>query len=267
MSKRLSQIRSALPKIGQNKEGQVTIFIIIAIVIVALGILIYMFYPEIKSTIGVETKNPSAYLQDCLEPDIKNSIEELALQGGSINPPHYIMYNGKRIEYLCYTNEYHKACVMQQPLLDNHIEEEIKNNIQKKAKECLNSLKESYENRNYQVNLKQGDIKVELIPKRILVKLNYPMTLSKENTETHDSFDVIVNNNIYELVSIANSILNWEANYGDAETTLYMNAYHDLKVEKLKQTEGSIIYILTDRNNLNKFQFASRSFAWPPGYG
>ena len=46
-----------------------------------------------------------------------------------------------------------------------------------------------------------------------------------------------------------------------------MNYYHDLNVEKKKQSDGSTIYILTDRNNENKFQFASRSVAWPPGYG
>jgi len=77
---------------------------------------------------------------------------------------------------------------------------------------------------------------------------------------------VILNNNLYELVSIVNSILNWEARYGDSETTIYMNYYHDLKVEKKKQSDGSTIYILTDRNTLDKFQFASRSVAWPPGY-
>ena len=44
-----------------------------------------------------------------------------------------------------------------------------------------------------------------------------------------------------------------------------MNYYHDLKVEKNKQTDGSTIYILTERDTENKFQFASRSVAWPPG--
>ena len=77
----------------------------------------------------------------------------------------------------------------------------------------------------------------------------------------------MLNNNLYELVSITNSILNWESKYGDAETTVYMNYYHDLKVEKMKQSEGTTVYILTDKNNENKFQFASRSVAWPPGYG
>jgi hypothetical protein len=75
-----------------------------------------------------------------------------------------------------------------------------------------------------------------------------------------------LNNNLYQLVNIADSIIDFESIYGDSETTIYMNYYHDLKVEKLKQIDESTIYILTDRTDGNKFQFASRSYAFPPGY-
>ena len=108
---------------------------------------------------------------------------------------------------------------------------------------------------------------IELLPKRIVGIFNYSLILTKGSTERYDSFSVVLNNNLYELVSIASSILNWEARYGKAESTIYMNYYHDLKVEPKLQSDGTTIYILTDRNNGNKFQFASRSVAWPPGYG
>jgi len=117
------------------------------------------------------------------------------------------------------------------------------------------------------VELREGGVEIELLPKRVIVTSNRSLILTKDGTEIYDSFEVIVHNNIYELVSVANSILKWETNLGDSETTTYMNYYHDLKVEKKKQTDGSTVYILTDRNNGNKFQFASRSIAWPPGYG
>jgi hypothetical protein len=41
--------------------------------------------------------------------------------------------------------------------------------------------------------------------------------------------------------------------------------YHDLKVEKKKQIDETSIYILTNRDTGEKFQFASRSYAFPPG--
>lgn len=244
-----------------------TIFIIIAIVIVALGILIYFFYPQISTSLGFAEQNPTEFMQNCVEEEIKARVSVLSLQGGSLAPKHYILYNNEKIEYLCYTGEYYKTCVMQQPMLKAHIENEIKGSIAGTVENCFNDLKSSYEKQGYNVDLNQGEVSVELLPKRIVAELGSSMTLTKADAKNYDAFRVVVNNNLYELVSIANSILNWETHYGDAETTTYMNYYHDLKVEKKKQSDGTTIYILTDQNTGDKFQFASRSVAWPGGYG
>jgi len=252
-----------------EKKGQVTIFIIIAVLLVAMVILFFIFRDNIPSEIGGTKKqaNPYAFIQGCLESEIKTNVDKLALQGGSVNPKHYILYQGERIEYLCYTEEYYKTCTMQQPNLQGHIEKEIAEAIQTKSRECFNSMKDIYEKQNYEVSLRLGEASVELLPRRIVTTFNHTLILRKGDSKTYDSFNIILNNNLYELISIASSILNWEARYGDAETTLYMDLYKNLKVEKKKQTDGSTVYILTNRDNLNKFQFSSRSLAWPPGLG
>lgn len=253
--------------ISSQKKAQITIFIIIAIMIIIIAVLLFMFFPGAKNWFG-EEENPSAYIQNCIEKDVKIAVDKLSPQGGSIEPKHYILYNDEKIEYLCYTQDYYKTCVMQQPMLKNHIESEIENEINAKSDECFDDMKTNFEKKGYNVNLVKGNMNVELLPKRISVNFNSSLTLLKgEESQKYQSFSVALNNNLYELVSIANSILNWEARYGDAETTIYMNYYHDLKVEKKLQGDGTTIYILTDRNNGNKFQFASRSVAWPPGYG
>lgn len=253
--------------LSKSKRSQVTIFIIIAIVIVALGILIYLFYPQISTSLGFAEQNPTEFMQNCVEEEIKARVSVLSLQGGSLAPTHYILYNNEKIEYLCYTGEYYKTCVMQQPMLKAHIENEIKGSIASTVNDCFSDLKSSYEKQGYNVGLNKGEVSVELLPKKIVADLGSSITLTKADTKNYDAFRVVVNNNLYELVSIANSILNWETHYGDTETTTYMNYYHDLKVEKKKQSDGSTIYVLTDWNTGDKFQFASRSVAWPPGYG
>lgn len=248
-----------------KKRGQITIFIILAIVIVVLGVLIFLFFPKIQTGLGISTNNPQIFIQNCMEEEIENTVSVLSSQGGSFDPRNYFLYQDEKIEYLCYTGEYYIPCVMQQPMLKQHIENEIKNEINSKKKECFDSLRENFESLGYTVALKEGGTKVELLPNRIVVAFENDLTLTKEDSERYDKLSVIVNNNLYELVSITNSILNMEARYGDSETTVYMNYYHDLKVEKKKQTDGTTIYILTDRNKGDKFQFASRSIAWPPG--
>lgn len=250
-----------------RKKGQITMFVIVAIIIVVAAVLLFFAYPAIKTNIGLTSKNPSGFMQSCLEDKIKEGINKMSVQGGSLEPEVYYLYNNEKIEYLCYVKSYYQTCVVQQPMLKKHMEEELKEYIEEDTKECLAELKTNYENKGYNVEMKNGDIDVEFLPRVISVNFNDSIILTKEESEQYESIRVSVNNNIYELVSIANSILSWESKYGDAETTTYMNYYHDLKVEKKKQSEGTTIYILTNRDSGEKFQFASRSLVWPPGYG
>ena len=250
-----------------EKRGQLTIFIIIAVVIVALGIAVYFFSPQIKTGFGATTNNPSLFMQSCIKSNIESSVNTISSQGGSVNPEHYFLINDEKIEYLCYTDEYYVPCVMQQPLLKQHIETEIKNDISAEVNSCFDSLKKSFESQAYIVNLVRGNTTVELVPGKVEVTFNNDLTLTKTGTERYEKIVVDLDNNLYELVSIANSILNIEAQYGDSETTTYMDYYHNIKVEKNKQGDGSKIYILTNRDMGNKFQFATRSVAWPPGIG
>jgi hypothetical protein len=248
-----------------QKKAQVTIFVIIAVVIVALGALAYFFIPKIQTGFGVSTNNPDVYMQNCMEDYVKEAVSTMSVQGGSFNPANYILYNGTKVEYLCYSSEYYTACAMQQPLLKEHIESELERHVKAQKELCLDSLRESFERQGYNVALGQGGTGVELIPGKIRVTFNNTLTLTKESSERYDHLSVVVDNNLYELVGIANSILNMEARYGNSETTIYMDYYHNLKVEKSEQTDGSTVYRLTDRKDGSVFQFASRSIAWPPG--
>ena len=253
---------------GANKRGQVTIFIIIAILVVGIVALIFFLVPRTTTETGFNPESPEAFMQNCLDGPIEDVVSTVSAQGGSVVPEFYFMYGGERIEYLCYTNEYYKTCVVQQPMLKQHIESEISGAIVGDVSSCFTSLQENYRADGYSVELQQGITNVELLPKRIVVSFpDYVLTTTKGETARHDAFSVVLNNNLYELTSIANSIIDWEATYGEAETTAYMAYYKDLKVEKHTQQDGTKIYVITDRNLGNKFQFASRSQAWPPGFG
>ena len=249
-----------------NKRGQVTIFIIVAILIVAFGILIYMFYPKIGSDGPVDTESPSAFIQECLEEKIQDTVETISLQGGSFDPSFYYSYGEDNIEYLCYTNQYYRPCVVQQPFLAKHIQSEIENEIEGDVEACFNSMEKSYTNKGYTTDLKRGDFSVELLPNKIITSFSHELVLTKGDVEKYQNFKIVLDNNLYELASIAGSIVGWETLYGDVEVTSYMNYYHNLKIEKQKQSDETTVYILTDRDSEKKFQFASRSYAFPPGY-
>ena len=258
--------KKGVNKSGLNNRGQVTMFIIIGIVIVVFAVLIFLFWPKISSIVGSE-KSPEEFIQDCLGGDLKETVDLVSSQGGSINPKNYFLYKDDKLELLCYTSEDYKLCTMQQPLLKQHIENEIKSEINDKVKTCFDKLQSDYQGKGYEVSLQRKNFSVELLPNKVSVVFNYPLTLTKGDVKKYEQIRISLNNNLYELVGISNSILNTEATYGDSETTIYMTYYPWLKVEKLKQTYGETVYILTDRDSGNKFQFATRSMPWPPGYG
>ncbi len=250
-----------------EKKGQVTIFIIIAIVIVVGGILTYVFFPQIKSTLGIGVTNPQTFIFECVEDEIEDAVEKISLHGGDINPTFFSTFDTINIKNLCYTAQYCALCSIQEPQLKPHIEREIKNEIEDTVKSCFNSLNESYVKRGYGVDLKEGPTNVELLPNRIVSTFNYSLTLTKTDTEKYDSFSVVLNNNLYELLAIANNLLEFETTYGDMDVTIYMDLYSNLKVEKKLLSDGTKIYVITDRIRGDKFQFASRSLVFSPaGY-
>lgn len=276
---------------SKNRKGQVTIFIILGIIIVGAAALIYALYPQIKSTfLGVS--DPQSYIQSCMQNEIRNTISNLSLQGGSMSPQNYFPYyndfslqnNGLyraglyHVEYLCYNNQYYLPCVMQEPLLEQHVESEIQKNIQTVANSCFSSLQSSYESKGYSANLVTGTTAVSILPGRVVVTFNNQLTLTKDTSQRYQQFQVLINSNLYDFIVITTSILNWEAAYGDAPTQNYMIYYHNLIVQKEqvgaendpnaggRDTDGTKVYILTDLNTGTVFQFATRGFVMPPGF-
>lgn len=248
---------------AKPKRAQLTLFIILAIAIVA--VLLIIFYPRIK-TIFVPSA-PQNYVAGCVEDAAGEVIDKIALQGGALEPENYILYENNKIEYACYTSEYLKKCVMQKPFLKQDVEQEIKAYVEPRARTCMQTLKKNLEKGGATVSLGNVNTEVLIIPNAIQINVNADMSVVKESTSTYKTFKGSIKSNLYDLLMISSSIANWEARYGDSESLAYMAYYPNIKVEKKKQGEGSTIYILTDRVLGDKFQFASRSLVFPEGYG
>jgi hypothetical protein len=251
----------------ENKKAQVTIFIIIAIVLVAAIIII--FYPQIKQTATdlFVPMTPAMQIQSCLEEPLEVAVETISAQGGSMNPENAIMYQDDNIEYLCYTNEYYQTCSIQQPLLRKHIEGELEQELKDDAEICTDALKEELERAGYSVTDGETIVSVDIEPEAIVLSVS-GFSFSKEETgERYEQFEVEKRSKLYELIMLTTSVMSSEAIYGDTDITTYMNYYTHIKLEKYKQQDGSKIFIMTNRQTEDRFQFATRSLSWPPGYG
>lgn len=248
-----------------GKRGQIAIFVIIALVIIAV-VLVVLLYPKLPITQKAEF-TPEGYLRTCIEPSIKENLNKIADQGGYINPEGYLEYKGDKIKYLCYTAENYKTCIVQQPLIKENVEIELGKLIAGRTEECLQGLKEEYENRGFDVSLGKSRSEVSINPGEIRVKFIAPITATKDLAQRFEQFDIKINSQIYDLLLTATSIIDYESALGDSETTLYMRYYPNLKIEKTKLSDGSKVYKLSDVSTDERFRFASRSLSWPPGYG
>src|SRR3989338_5094639 len=248
-----------------SKRGQIAIFVIIAIVIIAV-ILVIMLYPKIKIITG-GTPSPEEFLKSCIVNDVKSSVDLLAKQGGYANPEGFYVYNDQKIKFLCYTNEYYKTCVVQQPMIETHFEQEMDRILEPKARDCLTKLKQEYESRGYSITGNFIDAKTGIEQGKIKVIFNSPLTVTKASTERFNDFEIGIDSKMSDLLAIAQSIVEFESVYGDSETTAYIKYYPDLRIEKIKLSEGTKIYKLSDVITKEEFVFASRSLSWPPGYG
>lgn len=250
-----------------NKGGQIAIFVIVALVIV--GVIVVVFaYPKLSTLIAPREINPEEYLRSCLEPDVKSTIDLLAKQGGEENPVGFISYLDTKVKYLCYTSGYYKTCVVQQPLLITQFNKEASRMLTSRANQCARNLITEYEKRGYSVSSSTITSNISLASGKIKIDFYAPMTVTKEDySKSFDSFDASVDSEMYNLLSIATSILDYETTYGDSATELYLNYYPNLKIEKIKLEDGVKVYKLTDVVTKEIFQFATRSLVWPPGYG
>jgi len=248
-----------------NSRGQLAIFVIVAVVIVAV-ILAVLFYPRIKILVSGEF-TPENYLKTCVKPEIDNIMPILNKQGGYANPEGFLVQNGEKIKFLCYTNEYYKTCVVQEPFIIRRYASEIQTAIEVKASRCFSDLKKEYESRGYSVTGGFRDAKVDIDLNGIKVSFNSPVSVTKESTERFNGFNVEIDSKMYEILSIKQNIIEFESVYGDSETTSYLQYYPDLKIEKTKLSDGTKIYKVSNVITKEEFTFASRSLSWPPGYG
>lgn len=251
-------------KLAKSKGGQITVFIIIAIAIVA--VLLVFLVPDFK---GIFVKaEPDMEIKNCAKDAVQEALEIILPRGGSAEPKLYYNYNNEPVEYTCYTNEYYKQCVMQKPLLKQSIESEIEKYAQPKIKLCVNNMIKNLEGSGFDVKKAGSEaVDVQIIPGYIKASVDLEIATEKGGEKrVYDKFIAGFESEIYDIIMIAYSISEWETRYGDSSPDAYMAFYPSLKVEKQKQPDSTTIYIITNRDTKEVFQFASRSLAWPPGY-
>ena len=227
-------MKKDMEKKRQDKKSQVSVFIIIGLIIIVIAVVLFINRSNLASLILGKT--PVEQIKSCSLENLKEGMTIVSMQGGVIAPENYYLYKGNKIEYICYTEESFKKCVMQKPLLKNTIEEELVSYVKPRVNECLSEVKSSLERSGKKVSYKEPIINVSVSPEIILMNIELGLTIEKNGeTESYKDIKTDINSEMYNLIITAGDIANSEANYGDADTTSLMIKDKTLKVEKIKQ--------------------------------
>lgn len=168
-----------------KKRGQVTIFIIIAIVLVASVVLFFAF----KDKLGIfSPKSDPVYLyvENCIRETGEDAIHFITQNGGYLFPPTLSTSDG--IPYY-YSNDRDYTPTKER------IEEEISDYIKNTLSYCTNEFT------NFQdLNISEGEVKAETIieDNNLILSVKYPITIEKGGSITRfeDFNDIKVDSRI-----------------------------------------------------------------------
>lgn len=260
----------------KGEKGQVTIFIIIAVVIV-VGAILFFALTDVGGNIvdnivgrgGGEFDIEYEFSNCVLDNEVIDSeLKSILFNGGEKDPSFFYLHEGNKYNYLCYTNEFYKPCVNQKPLLLQSIEKELDEVLSPIVEECLSSLEKKLKDNGFETKKVNSDVIFDITEGNINIKMDTQLSVKKgDSSRTIDGFEIKKPTEIYQLIIVGNSIVEFESNYGDSEIAAYMSVYPNTRVEKLKQGEGTTLYEISDRVTEERFHFASRSYALPAGYG
>lgn len=251
------------------KHGQITIFVILALIIVVGLMILFLLIkpPEVKI---IDEKNPQAFIESCTREAVEEAIDTLSEKGGEISPKGYITYNNTEITYLCYNENFYEKCINQRPLLVEHIENEITTYITPKIVKCFGDLQTGLE-KSYKIETSALQLNTRLQSKNVVVHINKTFRMTKLGGEGGESkeineFRMHLVHPIYNFAKIAMEIVNQESRFCNFDELGFMILHPEFDITKFITGEEDIIYRIKEVSTQESFIFAVKSCKLPPGY-
>jgi len=251
--------------IAKDKKSQVTIWVIVAVLLVSIILLFFL----LRGKHGIEIfqptpQNPQQFIEKCAR-----DIAIMLPQGGYISPTNYKLYENNKVGYLCYTNKYYYSCINQQPMYIKFLEKEIKSYIEPKIKDCFFTLKKEYQDKKYLVNDGILDFDVELAPKEVRIEIDKKFEISRnEESKRYENFRARLNSPLYDLAVVAQEIASQEAKFCYFDYLDYSVKYPEFSIEKNQVGRAESvadIYVIRDKTTEKELLIAIRSCAMPGG--
>jgi hypothetical protein len=250
-----------------NKSGQVTIFIIVALLIVGI-IFAVIYFSGFFTFEESSTKNPKAYIENCMLASVKE-VEETILKSNTypnFNSTNYILFEQEKIPYLCIASEFYKPCIPQDPAMIMRVKQLMENKVARDVKTCITKLYEDLDDEGYRVTKTEGEMILDILPDTINVNLNETIFISKgETSYTVSDFGINYGTKFYDMIKLAQTITNYESTYCEFNKLNWMKTYSEIIISTTRTSDQTKIYTLRDRMTEREIKFAIKTCVLPAG--
>jgi len=248
-----------------EKRGQITLFVILALVIISI-VFLYIFWIQ-PTYITPQTIKPG--LEGCMEEVVKDAIKQMEKQYSGFPGLNFsYSYKGEQIPYLCYTNLYLQSCINQKPFLLQYFAAELKKMSQEGVMQCYENSLEDLRKKGIDIGEGQKIFNISLNPDQIVVSLKAPTSAARGGAAVQfTEFKSIIDSPVYNMMLIITYLVQQETRYGDSIIEDPMILHPQFLITKIRRDDGNKVYIIKEKNTGDIFKFATRSVAWPVGYG
>jgi len=249
---------------NKNKKSQITIFIIIAlIIVVSIALVFVLKKPAAQGQIS-PIENPKAFVQRCVSGVLEETEANLSAVGGLTDTENKLLNGNIKIAYYCYTPYDGVLCVNEHPMLNKEIEKLILDSAKPKVEKCFSELKSQLAGYDYKEEPMEMNIEINV--DSLAAKISKKITYTRNGQiMTAENFDTKINSPLWNFISITGDIMNQELNC-DCETDscnadmLKLSLDNpDFKITKPENDDRGEIYSIEELDTGKTFSFALRN--------
>ncbi|MBS3077386.1 hypothetical protein J4233_03885 [Candidatus Pacearchaeota archaeon] len=249
-------------------KGQVTIWIIWALILVGVIVLFLFLQQEITTEVSGSGTEVGSFIGRCMEPSVREAEDIMLPRGGLLEKQNTVLFNFQEVEYLCVNMGFYEPCINQHPLLIREMEDELKEYLKPRVDICFNELKEYIEDRGEKFTFSQDyDFEVSVVPEKIVLDINrntrYITKTGDENAL--EEYRAEFPSGAHGLATVALEIAAQEATYCYFESTGYSLYYPRYKISRHQLSYPVKIYTINDTMTNEYMMIAIRSCAMPAG--
>jgi hypothetical protein len=254
----------------ESTRSQITIFVIIALLIVVSIALLFVFIRKPSAISLVAPERPDTitdYIRQCASDYTLEAVSLILPHGGFLQPSlsSSLKFNNTQVIWLCYTPFNEQVCTNRHPMLQSEVENEIAGYIKPKLEACFADVKNKLGNYDYKEEpLSFG---VNILPKTVYINMTKKITYtSGGRTISLKNFDTAVSNSLYDIIRIAIEAVNQEVKDCDCSQTCNADIFglntenkDYFEIKRFISGSNEKIYTIIDRLTGKKFNFAVRN--------